>query len=115
MQLDIESGLVKPEDAESVIAHIREGHCAYGRRDTSFRRANECKPEVPTTLRKRTRGHHLTLDERIEVAHMVFVKKEYVVDVARHFRVTPAAISSQTCNLEKKPELLAELLSARAL
>ena len=45
--------------------------------------------------------------------HRVFVDGEFQKDLAREYRVTPAAISWLVCKVRKKPELLRELISER--
>ena len=45
-------------------------------------------------LRKKGRCKKLTLSDKVEAVYMVLVEKEYQLSVAKHFRVTPAAIST---------------------
>ena len=71
------------------------------------------KEETPSTLRKRTSKHWLTLDQKVEIAWKVFIEKERLADVAKHFRSTPSAISRFTSSLRKKPSLLQELMNIR--
>lgn len=66
-------------------------------------------------LRRRTRRRHLSLNDKIEIAHKVFIQHEHLLDVARHFRVTISCISRMTSTLRKKPNLLAEWLASRDL
>ena len=37
---------------------------------------NESKEDVPTALRKRGKTGRLSLEQRVEAAYMIFVKKE---------------------------------------
>jgi hypothetical protein len=71
------------------------------------------KDETPSTLRKRTRRHKLTLDEKVQIAWKVFIEKDRLVDVSRHFRTTLSAVSRFTSSLRKKPSLLQELMNIR--
>lgn len=71
------------------------------------------KEETPSTMRKRTRRRVLSLDEKVDIAWKVFIEKERLTDVARHFRMTVQAISGLTSSLRKKPTLLQELVNIR--
>ena len=71
----------------------------------------EIKEQVPTALRKRGKTGRLSLEQRVEAAHMIFIKKERQTDVAKHFRVTQPAISVLVRRIMKKPSFLSELLS----
>ena len=71
------------------------------------------KEPVPSLLRKRGKIRKLSLDDRVEVAWMIFMDKERQVDVAKHFHVTQPSISSLVSRLRKKPNMLSELLTIK--
>ena len=68
----------------------------------------------PGLGRRRRRAGPLTLDEKLEVVHRILVDGEAQKDLAKEYRYSQAAISSLVCKVRKKPELLRELISARA-
>ena len=71
------------------------------------------KDPISTFLRRKRTSKILTLDNKIEAAHMVFVLKETQTVVAKHFRVTAPTISRLVKMLLKNTSLLSELLSKK--
>jgi transposase-like protein len=71
------------------------------------------KPSTLVMTRRRIGHKHMSLDEKIEAAHQVLVKKEYMADTARQFRVSVPCISKLCSQLRNRPELLSEWLAVR--
>ena len=96
-----------------VVKQTHSGHWDEKVKSKIVAAAKEIKEEVPTALRKRGKTGRLSLEQRVEAAHMIFIRKERQADVAKHFRVTQPAISVLIRRLKKKLSFLSELLSNR--
>ena len=94
-----------------VVKQTHDGHWDEKVRAKKETIGKEIKEQVPTALRKRGKTGRLSLEQRVEAAHMIFIKKERQTDVAKHFRVTQPAISVLVRRIMKKPSFLSELLS----
>ena len=47
----------------------------------------------------------------VDIVHQVLVQKQYPAMVAREFRITPATVYRHAAAVQKRPSLLAEMLS----
>ena len=80
-------------DVAKVVKQTHNGHWNEKVRTSSGTKTKEIEEQVPTALRKRGKNRNLSLEQRIEAAHMIYIIKERQADVAKHFRVTQPAIS----------------------
>ena len=96
-----------------VITNVRNGHWDQRVKKKKDFFKSMTKEPVPSLLRKRGKIRKLSLDDRVEVAWMIFMDKERQVDVAKHFHVTQPSISSLVSRLRKKPNMLSELLAVK--
>ena len=68
----------------------------------------------PGLGRRRRRAGPLTLDGKLDIVPRVLVDGEAQKELAKEYRYSQAAVSALVTKVRKKPELLRELITARA-
>ena len=85
------------------------------RAEARRRGQSELPEEPPLGLkRRRRRAKPLDLDQKLRIVERVIIGGESQTDLAKDYRLSPAAVSNLITKVRKKPELLRELITQRS-
>ena len=106
------------KELEKLAAQVSRQHYPLGgakkrsRAEARRQGQSELPDETPLDLkRRRRRAKPLDLDQKLRIVERVIIDGECQGDVAKDYRLSPAAVSSLITKVRKKPELLRELIS----
>ena len=109
------------KELEALAAQVSRQHYPLmgakkrSRAEARRRGQSELPKEPPLGLkRRRRRAKPLDLDQKLRIVERVIIGGESQSDLAKDYRLSPAAVSNLITKVRKKPELLRELITQRS-